>query len=251
MKYEAPTGQKLPRVTCIVPAYNEQERIAAVVSTVARHPLIAEVIVVDDGSTDETALVAGRVEGVVVHRLRRNGGKSRAVGVGLSRATGEYILLVDADLVGLSASDLTQLVAPVLRGDADMSISLRRNAPWLWRRIGIDYISGERVFPAGLIMDRMAEMRELPRFGFEVWLNGICIDAHCRIAVVPWHGVASPIKIRKHGLSRGIVADIDMLSDLFRCASAWQLLRQIMSMRRQRVRSGQAIGHVALRVRSD
>jgi len=76
-------------------------------------------------------------------------------------------------------------------------------------------------------------------------------DAHCRIAVVPWHGVASPIKVRKHGLSRGIVADIDMLSDLFRCASAWQLLRQIMSMRRQRVRSAQAIGHVALRVRSD
>jgi len=251
MRQDAPAARKRPRVTCIVPAYNEQERIGAVVSVVAAHPSIAEVIVVDDGSTDETARVAQSINDVVVLRLGRNSGKTHAVRIGLARATGEYILLVDADLMGLKSKDLTALVEPVLRGDADISISLRRNAPWLWHRIGIDYISGERVLPLGLISDRMAELRDLPRFGFEVWLNGICVDENCRIAVVPWEDVDSPIKVSKHGLRRGILADIDMLSDLLRYASPWQLLRQITFMRRQRVRCGRAIENVVLRVPGD
>lgn len=251
MKHFAPASRKSPRVTCIVPAYNEQDRIGAVVSVVAAHPSIAEVIVVDDGSSDETARVAQSISDVVVLRLDRNSGKTHAVRIGLAQATGEYILLVDADLVGLESKDLTALVEPVLRGDADISISLRRNAPWLWHRIGIDFISGERVLPIGLISDRMAELRDLPRFGLEVWLNGICIDGNCRIAVVPWEDVDSPIKVSKHGLRRGILADIGMLSDLLRCASPWQLLHQVISMRGQRIGRGRAIENVVLRAPGD
>jgi len=235
MKHDLLSGREAPRVSCIIPAYNEQERIGAVISTVTAHPLIAEVIVVDDASTDATADVARSSPGVVVLQLPRNGGKTNAVRTGLAQATGDYILLVDADLVGLGGNDLTTLIAPVLRGDADMSMSLRRNAPWLWRRIGIDYISGERVIPAGLVIGRMAELGTLPRFGFETWLNGVCVAANSRIAVVPWQRVESPIKVRKHGFSRGVLADIGMLLDLFRSASPLQLLHQIISMRRQRI----------------
>ncbi len=235
MKHDVRSDREQPRISCIIPAYNEQARIGAVISIVAAHPLIDEVIVVDDGSTDATARVAGDREGIVLLQLARNGGKTNAVRVGLEQATGDYILFVDADLVGLDGADLTALVAPVLRGDADMSMSLRRNAPWLWHRIGIDYISGERVIPAALVIERMAELRALPRFGFETWLNGICVAANSRIAVVPWEGVDSPAKVRKRGFPRGIVADIAMLLDLFRSASALQLLHHIISMRRQRI----------------
>ena len=235
MRYPVELHQTQHRLTCIIPACNEQDRIGAVISTVSTHPLVAEVIVVDDGSTDETALIARSFKDVEVVRLTRNSGKTLAVWAGLARAAGRYILLVDADLIGLNADDLTKLIEPVLRGDADMSMSLRRNAPMLWRMIGIDYISGERVLPIGLIIDRLAELPGLPRFGLETWLNGICVAARSRIAVVPWDGVDSPIKARKHGLLRGVVGDIGMLSDIFRSASPLQLLRQIISMRRQRV----------------
>ena len=236
MKHDVRSTWEHPRISCIIPAYNEQSRIGAVISVVTAHPLIDEVIVVDDGSTDATVRVAQDFQGAVLLQLPRNGGKTNAVRAGLAQATGDFILFVDADLEGLNGNDLTALVAPVLRGDADMSMSLRRNAPWLWRRIGIDYISGERVIPAALVIERMDELGKLPRFGFETWLNGICVAAKSRIAVVPWEGVDSPAKVRKHGFPRGILADISMLLDLFRSASALQLLHQIISMRRQRIR---------------
>jgi hypothetical protein len=121
-----------------------------------------------------------------------------------------------------------------------MAISLRRNAPGLWHLIGIDYISGERMLPRALIAGRLGELDSLPRFGFEVWLNRICINAGVRIAVVGWSRVHSPIKSRKYGVMNGIVADLRMIADLLRTAGPLQLARQILRMRDLRVRVGSA-----------
>jgi glycosyltransferase involved in cell wall biosynthesis len=254
MNHGSKTGQSEHRVSCIIPAYNEAKRIGAVISAVMDHPLIAEVIVVDDGSTDETASVALGFKGVLVLRLSCNSGKTHAIEAGLNQASCRYIMLVDADLEGLNVDDLTRLIHPVLSGSADVSMSLRRNAPWLWHRIGIDYITGERVIPVELIANRTADLRGLPRFGFEIWLNRICVATNSRLAVVRWDNVESPLKIRKHGYLHGIRADAEMVFDLLRSASALQLVRQIISMRRLRVdyagtgelrRSGQQAGNVA------
>ena len=223
------------RLSCIVPAYNEGPRITAVLDVVAAHPLVDEIIVVDDGSSDDTAALALGREKVVLIRLAKNGGKTRALAAGLARARGTHLLLVDSDLIGLGSSELTALILPVFNGQAAMAISLRRNAPRLWHLVGIDYISGERVLRRSLIADRLAELDALPRFGFEVWLNRICIDAAARLAVVAWDSVDSPMKSHKYGALQGAVADLRMMSDLLRTAGPWQLVRQIVAMRKLRV----------------
>jgi glycosyltransferase involved in cell wall biosynthesis len=230
-----PSGRRLPGISCIIPAYNEGPRIKAVLDVVAAHPLIDEIIVVDDGSSDDTAALASGREKVVLIGLSKNGGKTRALAAGLARARGTYFLLVDSDLIGLGADELTALMQPVLDGRADMAISLRRNAPRLWHLVGIDYISGERMLRRSLIADRLAELEVLPRFGFEVWLNRICIDAAARLAVVEWGRVDSPLKSQKYGVLPGIVADLRMISDLLRTAGPLQLARQIVRMRNLRV----------------
>ena len=235
MIFTAPYGQPVGRISCIIPAYNEGPRIKAVLDVVAAHPLIDEIIVVDDGSSDGTAAFVSGREKVVLISLAKNGGKTRALAAGLARARGTYVLLVDSDLVGLGVAELTALIVPVLDGRADMAISLRRNAPGLWHLIGIDYISGERMLRRDLIADRLAELDALPRFGFEVWLNRICIDAAARLAVVEWSRVDSPLKSRKYGVFPGLVADLRMISDLLRSAGPWQLVRQIARMRNLRI----------------
>lgn len=232
----APNDQPVRRISCVIPAYNEGPRIKAVLDVVAAHPLIDEIIVVDDGSSDDTAAFASGREKVVLISLSKNGGKTRALAAGLARARGTYLLLVDSDLIGLGVAELTALILPVLDGRADMAISLRRNAPRLWHLIGIDYISGERMLRRGLIADRLAELDALPRFGFEVWLNRICIDATARLAVVEWGRVDSPMKSHKYGVLQGIVADLRMMSDLLRTAGPLRLVRQIVRMRNLRVR---------------
>ena len=225
-------------VACIVPAYNEAARIGRVLAAVAGHPLVGEVIVVDDGSTDATVAVAGAVAGVRVVALERNGGKTRALREGLLRVEAPTVLLLDADLVGLEAGDVTALLGPVLEGRADVAISLRANAPRAWRLIGLDYISGERVLPMALLRPHLNALGDLPKFGFEVWLNRLCIREGCRIAVVPWPGVASPWKSAKLGVLRGVRADAAMMRDIFGTVSPLEAARQIRAMRRLRIARG-------------
>ncbi len=222
-------------VSCVIPAYNEAGRIGRVLAVVAAHPLVAEVVVVDDGSTDDTAARVATVAGVRLIRQPVNAGKSKALRTGLAAARRPLVMLLDADLTGLTADHVTRLITPVLRARADMAVSLRANTMTAWRLIGLDYISGERVFRKDLIAGRLDAIDRLPKFGFEVFLNEICITHGCRIAVVRWDGVASPFKYRKYGLLTGVLGDIGMMRDLFSVVSPWRLARQVPAMLRLRV----------------
>jgi Glycosyltransferases involved in cell wall biogenesis len=92
-------------VSVILPAYNEAENLGPVVSEILEHlgatTLKFEILIVDDGSQDDTRRVASDLahqhEQVRLLRLRRNLGKSYAVQIGLHEATGHQIVLMDAD----------------------------------------------------------------------------------------------------------------------------------------------------------
>jgi len=219
-------------VSCIIPAWNEAERLPFVLRAVVGHPAVDEVIVVDDGSQDGSAEVA-QAMGASVLRLGRNGGKSAAVAAGVAQARGDLILLLDADLVGLTAMQVMDLLLPVRSGRADVAISLRQNTPWVWRRIGLDYISGERVMRRDMLLPWLNRMAGLKGFGLEVFLNRLWIADRARVAVV---GLAatSPSKAAKQGLVRGIAGDVDMMRDILGTIGVVAALRQIVALRRLR-----------------
>jgi len=219
-------------VSCIIPAWNEAERLPLVLRAVVGHPAVDEVIVVDDGSQDGSADVA-QAMGASVLRQRRNGGKSAAVAAGVAQAQGDLILLLDADLVGLTAMQVMELLAPVRSGRADVAISLRQNAPWVWRRIGLDYISGERVMRREMLLPWLNRMAGLKGFGLEVFLNRLWIADRARVAVVGLAAI-SPSKAAKQGLLWGIAGDVGMMRDIFGTIGAVPALRQIMALRRLR-----------------
>jgi glycosyltransferase involved in cell wall biosynthesis len=223
-------------VSCVIPVYNEATRIAGVLAAVVGHPLVAEVIVVDDASTDDTVRIVNSVEAVRLVCLDRNRGKTWALHVGLQASTNSVLLLLDGDLIGLTAAHITSLISPVLEGRAEVALSLRENTPTIWKLIGLDYISGERVFGRDLLKDRLDAIEALPRFGFEVYFNTVLVERKYRIAIVPWIGVKSPFKNVKYGFLRGILGDLRMLSDILRSASPVELLRQIRVMLQLRVK---------------
>lgn len=228
-----------PRVSCIIPAFNEAVRIGCVLEAVAGHPDVAEVIVVDDASTDATAeivaAIAATTPGLRLIRQPQNRGKTAALAAGIEAAGAPLLLLLDADLIGLTPAHIAALIAPVRSGRADISISLRDNAPRLWRAIGLDYISGERVLARSLLDQPLEVLLRLPKFGFEVYLNTLCIGRRCRIAVVDWPGVKSPFKQSKYGLLAGLRADARMMGDIFRTVSPARIVAQILAMRAMRV----------------
>lgn len=222
-------------LTCVIPAWNEAARIGAVLDAVAGHPLLAAVVVVDDGSTDGTAGVAA-ARGARVIRSEGNLGKTGALVLGLGTVATSHVMFVDADLAGLTSAAIAALAAPVLDGRADATISLRGNAPRTWRLIGVDYISGERVLPMALLAGQGPRLAALPRFGFEVFLNERLIEAGACVAIVDWPAVASPSKAAKRGRLAGIGADAAMMRDIFRTVGPVGCLRQIHRLRRARGR---------------
>lgn len=223
-------------ISCIIPAYNEAGRIGAVLDVVEGHKLVSQVIVVDDGSTDGTGAAAAR-PGVELVSLSPNGGKTAAVRAGAALASGSHIMLLDADLRGVTHAHLAQLLAPVLDGVADATISLRGNSPLLWRLIGIDYISGERVLPAQLLRNALLAQDNLPGFALEVHLNRWWLRNGLRLSVVRWPDVASPAKSVKFGLVEGVKRDIAMLRDMFRIITFREACTQIFRMRSRSVAS--------------
>jgi len=93
----------MKRLSVVIPALNEADRIGKTLLYVreylASQPYEAEVLVVDDGSSDDTSGTVRRLgwPAVSVHRLEQNRGKGYAVGYGMRHAEGDYILFCDAD----------------------------------------------------------------------------------------------------------------------------------------------------------
>jgi len=118
----------LPRLSVVIPCYNERDTIGRIVEAVLAAPLPElEVIVVDDCSTDGTREllrdeVAPRVARVITHE--RNRGKGAALRTGFAAATGDLVIVQDADLE-YDPQDYPRLVAPILAGKADVVFGSR------------------------------------------------------------------------------------------------------------------------------
>ena len=113
----------MKRLSIVIPAYNEErfigtllERIQAV--DLRSSGLEKEIIVIDDRSSDGTAAAVSRFSDVVLCRHERNGGKGRAVRTGIERATGDYVMIQDADLE-YDPQDYAQMVQALLSGRGD------------------------------------------------------------------------------------------------------------------------------------
>ena len=108
-------------LTVVIPAYNEVGTVERLLRRVREVPLNLEVIVVDDGSTDGTRDLLGELEDELIDQLvfhEKNQGKGAALRTGFGRATGDVVVVQDADLE-YDPYELPILLEPILSGKAD------------------------------------------------------------------------------------------------------------------------------------
>ncbi len=213
--------------SCIIPAFNEWPRIAKVLETVLTCAKLDEVIVIDDGSTDNTRAIIDKFDHPKLTKIHQeNTGKAGAVFTGINQSRGDYIVMIDSDLLHLTPEHITALIYPVLHGRADVTLSIRENSLPFYKWIGSDFVSGERVLPRSLF-DDSAYFLIGPGFGLEVKLNSKIMEAHYRVENIILPGVITPRKSVKYGAIKGIIADCKMNLDILSVMPFHRLVRQM------------------------
>ena len=170
------------KVTCIIPAYNEEKRISNVISVVLKVDLIDQIIVINDASLDKTGEVVKSFKNVELIELKENIGKTRSVIEGLKKSKNDIVMFLDADLVNLKEKNLLELMTPVLESKVDVTISLRENSLTIYKMMDLDFISGERVFNKSLLSDYLS-LNKLECFGLEVYMNSLIIKNNMKIQI--------------------------------------------------------------------
>jgi glycosyltransferase involved in cell wall biosynthesis len=193
------------KIIVIIPAYNEERFIGSVILKLKKFPV--EVIVVDDGSTDETASIA-KMAGVVVFRQESNQGKGTALNTGLHAAresSPDVIVMLDADGQHLP-EELPRIIKPILDGEADIVVGSRyinntSNTP-LIRRWGHRFINLATTLPSGVsVTDSQSGYRAFSRRAFELadfHSNGFSVESEMQFLAHEHHlkVLEVPITIR-------------------------------------------------------
>ena len=137
-------------VTVLIPAFNEAPTIEHVLRRVAALDLRTEMLVVDDGSADDTVAIVERLASELPNlrllRHERNRGKGAGVRTGVAASTGDIVVIQDADLE-YDPSDLPKLLDPLLQGVADVVYGTRlrggepQRAHLFWHYAGNRFLS--------------------------------------------------------------------------------------------------------------
>ncbi len=199
-------GQTL-KVSAIIPAYNEAKNLLRVLEPLTQVSEVTEIIVVSDGSTDETARLAGSVDGVSVLELPRNLGKTGAALRGVVEAQYPVLLFCDADLVNLKPSHVSDLIRKFCEG-WDMVIMDKGSQPWVFRRLlrSVPAVSGTRILEKRHLLE--VPFRAGDRFQFENRINDHFLANGLRIAVSPAPEIHDTRKFIKYPFWRGLALDV-------------------------------------------
>jgi len=207
-------------VTAVIPAYNEEQTIADVVKRVKNIDKIQKVIVVSDGSTDNTAEIA-RQCGADVIELNENVGKGGAIKAGINECGTEIILFLDADLIGLTEKHILDLIEPVIENKADMTIGIFKNGRMvtdLAQKV-TPYLSGQRAIRKSII-DRIPNI-DITRYGVEVALTKYVDKYNVRVQEVDLPDMTHVTKEEKLGIIRGVQARLKMYWDIVKILSSY------------------------------
>jgi hypothetical protein len=204
----------LPPTSCavLIPAYNEEKTITSVIK-VALESNLGTVLVVDDGSSDKTSLVAKQA-GAEVLTLEKNLGKGGAVFEGASYLQTPIIILLDADLVNLQVSHIVDLANPVIEGHADMTRGIFTQGRW--QTTAAQHITPQLNGQRAILREKLLSVLGLSesRYGIEIAITHQAKRDNWRMLEVPMPGVSQVMKEEKRGFWKGFKIRLGMYRDI-------------------------------------
>lgn len=202
------------RIKALIPAFNEEKTIGNIIDILNTIPRIDEVIVVDDGSEDNTHQEA-ESRGAKVIKLDKNRGKGAALQEGISNINTDIILLLDGDLIGLKDIHIYKLINPLLADEADMTIGVFKKGRGLTdlAQVVSPKLSGQRAIK----LSELKKIKSLDKkgFGVEIALNKHFKDNE-RVKKVTLKELTHVMKEEKMGFIEGAKARSKMYLDIIK-----------------------------------
>lgn len=159
-----------PTLSVIIPVYNEMRTISSIIELVRTWGKAKEIIVVNDGSEDKTLQAVSRFRNsITILSYAKNRGKGYALFRGIQKSTGDIIMFLDGDIIGLTHMDLDYMLEPMIQKKADMVLGLGGCAP-TGTFESFESITGERVVYKKDI-EPMSRTWKSIGYGVEVMIN--------------------------------------------------------------------------------
>jgi glycosyltransferase involved in cell wall biosynthesis len=207
-------------VDCVIPARDEALTLGPVVEIARACRYVRDVIVVDDGSTDETAAVAEAAGARVVRRDEEAGSKAHAMEAGVAESTAEAILFVDGDLLGLTPAHLDAICRPVVERRAAMSLGTFDYGFWNPLVLRFPPTTGERIVPRWVFDAIPPSKRD--GYTIEIRIDEVITEARLPTVARVMDGVTHRTKREKFGKLEGYRRTWRMFWDLW---ALWGVLR--------------------------
>ncbi len=207
LNMQTPRDLRNLNISVIIPAYNEGKNILNVLRALREVPAIREIIVVSDGSADDTAERARNFGGVKVIALAQNVGKTEAARRGAVEAQCPALLFCDADLQHLKVQHFSDLIERYCEG-YDMVIMDKGSQPWVFKHVfqSVPAVSGTRILEKRHFF--AVPFKAKDRFQFENRINDYYLEHGLRIAVSPAQEVHDTRKFIKYPFWKGLLLDI-------------------------------------------
>jgi glycosyltransferase involved in cell wall biosynthesis len=187
------------KMAAIVCAYNEQATVENLVRSVCEIPLFDEVIVVNDGSDDQTGMLIRQLKNdyqIKDIHLDLNKGKGFAMAVGVENTNADYILFIDADLSNFSSMHASQLLHPLLNGSADLVIGQPSKTKLHPRINPFKKLSGQRALKREVMLPLLEKIKT-SGYGVETIINFYCRFMKMKVLQVDLGNLQHPTKFEK------------------------------------------------------
>ncbi len=199
-------------VSIIICTFNEEQTISKVVTSCCKYNEESEIIVVDDGSTDNTESILVDLQGKYTFRyekLSENKGKSWAMAHGVEISTNEIILFCDADLSNIAKEHFENILQPIFNNSSDMVLGQPSETFVDYRINPFKSLTGERALLKNDILPILDDIREI-KFGVETFINLYYQAKGKRIKYVLMKGLIHPTKYSK---TTSIIATKEYISE--------------------------------------
>ena len=141
-------SQVSPVLSVVIPCFNEEKTLEQLVGRVREQSCVGEIIIVDDGSHDNSVAIAKKIvdSRIIVKSKLKNEGKGSAIRDGFQLASLPYVVIQDADLE-YDPKEYERLLKPLLEGNADVVYGSRflssgeRRAVYFWHRVGNSFLT--------------------------------------------------------------------------------------------------------------